>query len=199
MTATSGAPGGIAAAPPSRRVAAEVNGELRWFAGVIGVGAIAYGAVLAWRDGGDGVAIASVFAVGLIALIFAMAGVVPASVKVGDLEMKLSQAEERGKQEGITEGKAQGITEGKAQGIAEGKAEGKASGALAGLLTAAEIRAAVERKEVPPDELRKALEAALSSDSPLKLSALPDTALTTPTLDVHAAEEIAAEVTEKLV
>jgi hypothetical protein len=144
-------------AQPSPRVAAELDPHWRALACIVGILSLAYGAVLAWREDADGIAVAAAFAVGLANLIFALAGVVPSSVKVGDVEFQLQRAKAEGKEEGAQLGKAQG------------KAEGVQEGAVAGLRTAAALCEKVKEGEMQPAEVEAVLAEALSSDKPLDL------------------------------
>ncbi|TCN43308.1 hypothetical protein EV644_10253 [Kribbella orskensis] len=145
---------------PTQRLGAELETRWRIAAGAIGVLVLGYGGVLAWREQSDGIAVASAFAVGLVTLIFALAGVVPASVKVGDVQVQLQQA------------KADGKVEGKVEGRVEGKAEGKEEGAVAGLRTAAEVCEKVKSGDLRPEQVEAALTEALSSDAPFDLAAV---------------------------
>lgn len=101
-----------------------------------------YACVLAWREEAEGVATAAAFAVALLALIFALAGVVPASIRVGDVEFKIQQAKDEGKEEGGLEG------------------------FVAGAKVAAEVRAG----RMEPDAVAAAAKAALTSDHPLRMA-----------------------------
>jgi hypothetical protein len=60
--------------------------------------------VLGWRTNANGVVTAAAFAVGFLFATFALAGVVAAKVEVGDVEVKLQQARERGAEGGRIRG-----------------------------------------------------------------------------------------------
>jgi hypothetical protein len=162
----------------THRVGAELQTQWRISAGVVGVLVLSYGGILAWREQSDGIAVASAFAVGLVALIFALAGVVPASVKVGDVQIQLQQA------------KAEGKVEGKVEGKLEGKEEGRQEGAVHGLQTAAEVCEKVKSGELQPEQVEAALNQALSSDAPLDLPAVSSPPL--PVANVGAAASATA-------
>jgi hypothetical protein len=136
--------------PPTRRVSAELEPQWRFAAGVVGVGTLIYACVLAWHDGAEGVATAAAFAVAFFALIFGLAGVVPASVKVGDVEVKIQQAKQEGRE--------------------EGKEEGKEEGALTGFMAGAKVATDVKEQRLRVDDVKEAVKAALMSDDPLRLS-----------------------------
>jgi hypothetical protein len=138
------------------RVGAALETRWRVLAGLVGIVGLVFGGVLAWREQTEGLAVASAFAVGLITLIFAFAGVVPASIKVGDVEVQLKQA----------------VAEGKEQGKQEGKEEGKQEGAVAGLQTAAAVCEKVKEGLLLPEEVEAALAEALSTAAPLDLPAV---------------------------
>ena len=156
---------------PGRRMAAELEWYWRVVAAVVGVVTLAYAFLLGWHETAEGVATAAAFAVALFTLIFALAGVVPASVKVGDVEVKLQQAKEEGKKEGAEQGGLQGV---------------KVGAALA---------ARVQRGEIQADDVGQALKTALMTDKPLELD-LPAANVQVPmpkledekAADVHAQE-----------
>jgi hypothetical protein len=147
----------------SARVGAALETHWRVLAGLVGIVALAFGAVLAWREESEGIAVASVFAVGLVTLIFALAGVVPANIKVGDVEVQLLQA----------------TAEGKKQGKQEGKEEGKQEGAAAGLQAVKAVCEKVKEGVLQPEGVEAALTEALSTPAPLDLPAV-----SAPPLDV---------------
>lgn len=64
--------------------------------------------VLGWRTDTNGVVTAAAFAVGFLFATL-LAGVVPATIKIGDVEVKLQQARESGADEGRVEGLAAGV------------------------------------------------------------------------------------------
>lgn len=99
---------------PGTRVAVQLEGYLRVLSALGAVSALGYASVLGWRTNANGVVTASAFAVGFLFAIFALAGVVPASIKIGDVEVKLQQARENGAVEGLTAGAA--ISKGVAAG-----------------------------------------------------------------------------------
>jgi uncharacterized membrane protein len=154
--------------PPTGRLAAELEGRWRVVAAVVAGLSLVYGGILAWRANTNGVAVAAHFGVGIISFVFALAGVVPASVKLGDLEVKLQQAQEQARE------------------------EGKQQGSLAGL------QAAVEIAQLPPserDEVKDSLAEALRTDEPLSLSQVE---LPLPKLADADARRNAATITDAL-
>ena len=132
----------VPAVPRSGRLSAELEPHWRYTAGIVGIGILIYACVLAWREETEGVATAAAFALALFAMIFALAGVVPASVKVGDVEVKIRQAEENGKEQGGLEG------------------------FIAGTKVASEVKAG----HMDPGTVEAAAKAALTSDNPLRLT-----------------------------
>jgi hypothetical protein len=94
--------------PPTDRVAAKMEDWQRGLAALGAVIALVYGGILGWRENSDGIATAAAFAVGLLFAILALTGILPASIEVGDVELKLEQARQQGKVEGETLGMAQG-------------------------------------------------------------------------------------------
>jgi hypothetical protein len=97
MTIASGAFG-------AGRAAVALHLGWRIAAAVFGGGALIFGGALALADKSDGVAVAAAFALAAAMLIFAVMGVVPASIKVGDIDIKLEQAMEAGRQNGAVAG-----------------------------------------------------------------------------------------------
>ncbi|HEU0090420.1 MAG TPA: hypothetical protein VFQ77_22635 [Pseudonocardiaceae bacterium] len=93
---------------PGDRVAVQLQWYLRTAAALGAISALGYAAVLGWRTDANGIVTAAAFAVGFLFATFALAGVVPANIKVGDVEVKLQQARERGAYEGRVEGLAAG-------------------------------------------------------------------------------------------
>lgn len=90
------------------RVAVQLQWHLRAAAALGAVSALGYASVIGWRTDANGVVTAAAFAVGFLFATFALAGVVPATIKIGDVEVKLQQAQESGAQEGRVEGLAVG-------------------------------------------------------------------------------------------
>jgi hypothetical protein len=131
----------VPAMPPPGRISAELEPHWRYTAGIVGIGILVYACVLAWREETEGVATAAAFALALLALIFALAGVVPASVKVGDVEFKIRQAEESGKEQG----------------------------GLEGFIAGTKVASEVKEGHMDPDAVVAATRAALTSDNPLRV------------------------------
>jgi hypothetical protein len=73
---------------------------VRWVLAVIAAGALAYGFWFGRDKDVDGVAIAAALAVGLLLLVVALAGQLPSSLKVGDIEVKLDQVRADGLRDG---------------------------------------------------------------------------------------------------
>jgi hypothetical protein len=80
----------------SRYAAVSIANGPRMFAWAVSVIAIVAGIVLAFMNR-NGLSTAAVFAVGLLFGIVAVSGMMPASIKVGDVEVMLQQAKEEGK------------------------------------------------------------------------------------------------------
>jgi hypothetical protein len=137
---------------PTARVAAKMEDWQRGLAALGAVVALLYAGVLGLRENSDGIATAAAFAVGLLFALVALTGVVPASIKVGDVELKLEQAKQQGKVEGQTWGMAQGATM-----TAEVAALRDPSGALQEMTAALPAEAPDELKE----QARKAIEKAI--------------------------------------
>lgn len=93
---------------PGARVAVQLRWTLRAAAAAGAVSALGYAFVLGWRTDANGVVTAAAFAVGFLFATFALAGVVPANIKIGDVEVKLQQARENGAHEGRVDGLAAG-------------------------------------------------------------------------------------------
>lgn len=93
---------------PGNRVTVQLQWYLRALSALGAVSALGYASVLGWRTNANGVVTAAAFAIGFLFATFALAGVVPANIKVGDVEVKLQQARENGADEGRVEGLAAG-------------------------------------------------------------------------------------------
>ncbi len=95
-----------AAAPPPavHRPAVRLQTGYRVAAAVAAVASLGDAFVLGWRDSADGTAVAAAFVTGFLFASFALAGVVPSSIKVGDVELSLQQAKDAGRVEGIGAG-----------------------------------------------------------------------------------------------
>ncbi|MGH3997365.1 MAG: hypothetical protein ACRDTJ_07875 [Pseudonocardiaceae bacterium] len=94
---------------PGDRVAVQLHRCLRAMAALGAVSALLYASVLGWRTDSNGVVTAAAFAVGFLFATFALAGVVPATIKIGDVKVKLQQARDSGADEGRVEGLAAGV------------------------------------------------------------------------------------------
>lgn len=90
------------------RLAVELPAGARWTSAGAAAACLAYALVLGWREDGDGVAVAAAFATALLLATAALGGVVPSSIRVGDVEVRLQQAREDGRDEGRVEGLASG-------------------------------------------------------------------------------------------
>jgi hypothetical protein len=156
---------------PTRRLAAELEWHWRLIAVIVAIGTLAYAFVLAWHETSEGIATAAAFTVALFALIFALAGVVPASVKIGDVEFQLRQAESHGKAEGTAEGHLEGIKAGTRL----------ATKVCEGTLDVADVKEAVTT--------------ALTSDTPIDL---PDAHVQVPNLQNEVASAQANEIANSL-
>jgi hypothetical protein len=75
-------------------VAVQLQWYLRTLSALGAMSALVYAALLGWRTNANGVVTAAAFAVGFLFATFALAGVVPANIKIGDVEVKLQQARE---------------------------------------------------------------------------------------------------------
>jgi hypothetical protein len=128
---------------PTDRVASKLEGLWRLTAAVVGVAVLAFACVLAWREETEGVAAAAAFAVAILTLIFAFAGVVPASIKIGDL-----------------------IT------IENAKNEGKKVGKLEGLVDGAKVATAVQTANIDKPVIEEAVKKALTTNQPLRLGGI---------------------------
>jgi hypothetical protein len=133
----------VPGALPTDRVASQLEGGWRLTAAVVGVVVLAFACVLAWREETEGVATAAAFAVAIFALIFAFAGVVPASIKIGDL-----------------------IT------IENAKKEGKEEGKVEGLVAGAKVATAVQGQNIDKPVIEEAVMKALTTDEPLRLGGI---------------------------
>jgi hypothetical protein len=123
------------------RVAMQLQWYLRAAAALGAISALGYASVLGWRSNANGVVTAAAFAVGFLFATFALAGVVPANIKIGDVEVKLQQEREKG------------ADEGRVQGLAVGTA----------------ISKRVATGELPVEQVETALQAALTSPEPLRV------------------------------
>lgn len=137
--------------------------QLQWYlraaAAVGAIGALGYAFVLGWRADANGVATAAAFAVGFLFATFALAGVVPANVKIGDVEVKLQQARDSGTQKGRVEG----------------------------LTAGAAISERVAAGELPVERVEAALRTALTSPESLRVDHidLPVAQLAPPAAEEH--------------
>jgi hypothetical protein len=93
---------------PGNHIAVQLQWYLRTLSALGAISALVYAALLGWRTNANGVVTAAAFAVGFLFATFALAGVVPANIKIGDVEVKLQQARENGAEEGRVEGLAAG-------------------------------------------------------------------------------------------
>ncbi len=124
-----------------------MNRYLRSAAAVAAVSALVYAAVLGWRTDANGVVTAAAFAVGFLFATFALAGVVPASIKIGDVELKMQQE----RKDAADEGRVQGL---------------EAGAAISKVVAAGELRV---------DQVEAALRAALTSPESLRVDGIdPD-------------------------
>src|SRR5918998_2173880 len=128
------------AALPGARVAVPLNWYLRAAAGLGAVSALGYAAVLGWRTDANGVVTAAAFAVGFLFATFALSGVVPASIKIGDVELKMQQE------------RKDAADEGRVQGLEAGAAMSKV--VAAGELQVDQVEAALRAALTSPDSLR---------------------------------------------
>jgi hypothetical protein len=122
------------------RIAVQLRWHVRALAAAAAAGSLGYAAVLGWRVDANGVATASAFAVGFLFATFALAGVVPANIKVGDVEVRMQQARE------------DGVHEGRVDGLAAGAALGR--GVATGDLPVERAEAAVRTALTTPQSLR---------------------------------------------
>ncbi|MCA1672140.1 MAG: hypothetical protein LC799_08045 [Actinobacteria bacterium] len=129
---------------PQGRVAVQLNRYLRSAAAVAAVSALGYAAVLGWRTDANGVVTAAAFAVGFLFATFALAGVVPASIKIGDVELKMQQE----RKDAADEGRVQGL---------------EAGAAISKVVAAGELRV---------DQVEAALRAALTSPESLRVDGI---------------------------
>jgi hypothetical protein len=125
---------------PGNRVTVQLQGYLRTLSALGAVSALGYASVLGWRTNANGVVTAAAFAIGFLFATFALAGVVPANIKIGDVEVKLQQARENG------------ADEGRVEGLAAGAAISK--GVAAGDLGIDRITAALQSALTSPESLR---------------------------------------------
>jgi hypothetical protein len=129
---------------PGNRVAVQLQWYLRAAAALGAVSAFGYASVLGWRTNANGIVTAAAFAVGFLFATFALAGVVPANIKIGDVEVKMQQARESGADEGRVQGLAAGVS------ISKGVAAG----------------------DLPVDQVTEALHAALTSPESLRVDGI---------------------------
>jgi hypothetical protein len=130
-----------ATAGASQRLGVELEKTYRRGAALAALVSLSYAFVLGWRADVSGIAVAAAFAVGFLFATFALSGVVPASIKVGDVELRLAQAKEDGRH--------------------EGRVDGIQTGALLG--------SKVVAGEVEVEEVAAALHEALTSPGPLRV------------------------------
>src|SRR5205823_12418116 len=129
---------------PGNHVAVQLQWYLRALSALGAVSALVYAALLGWRTNANGVVTAAAFAIGFLFATFALAGVVPANIKVGDVEVKLQQAREHGADEGRVEGLAAG----------------------------AAISKSVAAGDLPVEQVDTALQAALTSPESLRVECI---------------------------
>jgi hypothetical protein len=179
-------PGSAAVPVPSPgRVAAEMHVAWRVTSALVGAATLVFAAVLAWHEDTEGVASAAAFGVAFFALIFAFAGVVPASVKVGDIEVKVQQAKEDGKEEGKKAGKEEGWKEG-----------AEATG-LDAFIAGCEVAQKVSTGDLDLDTIKTEVAAALSSEMSIDLPDM-DKKVPVPNLDSASANARAGEIVDVL-
>lgn len=87
-----------------RRLAVQLHPLVRGLVAFGAVVAFGYAGTIGWRTNANGVVVAAAFAVGFLFAVFALAGVVPSHIKVGDVEVQLQQAWESGAGKGRVEG-----------------------------------------------------------------------------------------------
>jgi len=106
LTSVDGQPQALAPSPlPAKLPTLVLPGLVRWLLGVIAILVLALGCFLAvWQEvhtghsasgTGAGIGTAAVFAAGLLAAIGAINGALPASIKVGDVQLQLQAAQQR--------------------------------------------------------------------------------------------------------
>ncbi|HEY7100529.1 MAG TPA: hypothetical protein VH573_02690 [Mycobacteriales bacterium] len=88
------------AARPAPLAPAVEQPIVRWIVAVAAVASLGYGFVLGSDDDSNGVTVAAALAVGVLLLVVALAGQLPSSLKVGDVELKLDQARADGVRDG---------------------------------------------------------------------------------------------------
>jgi hypothetical protein len=125
---------------PGDRVAVQLHWCLRALAALGAVSALLYVSVLGWRTDTNGVVTAAAFAVGFLFATFALAGVVPASIKIGDVELKMQQE------------RKDAADEGRVQGLEAGAAISK--GVAAGELRVDQVEAALRAALTSPESLQ---------------------------------------------
>lgn len=125
---------------PGGRVSVQLSGYLRTAAALGAVSALVYASVLGWRTDANGVVPAAAFAVGFLFATFALAGVVPASIKIGDVELKMQQE------------RKDAADEGRVQGLEAGAAISK--GVAAGELRVDQVEAALRAALTSPESLQ---------------------------------------------
>ena len=126
--------------PTGNQIAVQLQWYLRTLSALGAMSALVYAALLGWRTNANGVVTAAAFAVGFLFATFALAGVVPANIKIGDVEVKLQQARENG------------ADEGRVEGLAAGTAISK--GVAAGDLGVDQVQAALHTALTSPEALR---------------------------------------------
>lgn len=164
-------PGSPRAPLAGGRMAVRLNRYLRGAAALVAVSALGYAAVLGWRTDANGVVTAAAFTVGFLFATFALAGVVPASIKIGDVELKMQQEREDAADEGRNEGRVQGL---------------EAGTAISKVVAAGELRV---------DQVEAALRAALTSPESLRVHGID---LAVPQLAPHVAERNVQKVANAL-
>jgi hypothetical protein len=100
---------GAPTAPQAKLAAVEIGRAARVYAWAATTVALLVGFYLAMRNF-NGVGTASVFAVAFLFGIVALGGILPAAVKVGDVEVMLQNAKQEGRAEGKAEGTVQAVT-----------------------------------------------------------------------------------------
>jgi len=106
LTPVDGQPQALAPSPlPANLPTLVLPGLVRWLLGAIAIALLALGCFLAvWQEihtghrasgTGAGIGTAAVFAAGLLAAIGAINGALPASIKVGDVQLQIQAAQQR--------------------------------------------------------------------------------------------------------
>lgn len=105
---------------------------------LIAAGALAYGFRFGVDNKASGVAVAAALAVGLLLLVVALAGQVPSTLKVGDVEVKLDQARAEGARDGAK------LAANAAMGMSYEEIEEAAQQALGSIRDAQSLRRALQ-------------------------------------------------------